>query len=83
MTRRAALTITLIVVLAGLGAGCSQTRTVEFYKTHPALRALKTDKCVAVGTRTDDCRNAVQASFDVLGVPARDGVAITPATAAR
>jgi|GEM_PF-5947613 len=53
--------------------GCSRPRTVHFYRTHPALRALTSDHCISRGSETQDCRNARQASFEALGIAAHDG----------
>jgi hypothetical protein len=71
--RRTVVVCGLLVALACATAGCSQSRSVDFYRTHPAIRALTSDHCVATGSNTQNCRNAKQASFEALGVPAHDG----------
>jgi hypothetical protein len=70
-TRRLAAALAGLLVLAG----CSGTKSVAFYKAHPGWRARVADKCVAQGSRSQNCRNAVQASFEELRIPAHDGVA--------
>jgi hypothetical protein len=76
-TRRLAAALAGLLVLAG----CSGTKSVAFYKAHPGWRARVADKCVAQGSRSQDCRNAVQASFEELHIPAHDGVADVSAPA--
>lgn len=74
----------LPVALVGLllVAGCSSPKSVGFYRNHPAWRARVADRCVSQGSRSTNCRNALQASFEVLGVPAHDGLADLPLSAA-
>jgi hypothetical protein len=54
-------------------AGCSGQRSVGFYRSHPAWRARVADECIATGSQTSNCRNAIQASFDALHIPAHNG----------
>jgi hypothetical protein len=70
-TRRLAAALAGLLVLGG----CSETKSVAFYKAHPGWRARVADKCVAQGSHTQNCRNAVQASFEELHIPAHDGLA--------
>ncbi|MDN4633786.1 EexN family lipoprotein [Sphingomonas sp. PsM26] len=68
-------TFALVVLL--MPVGCSDAKSVGYYKAHAAERGRRLDACVAYADFSRDCRNVRQSEFDLNGTPAHDGVAIT------
>jgi hypothetical protein len=57
---------------------CSDAKPVSYYKGLAAAdRKAKVESCVASGSDSQDCLNARQAEFEVLGITARDGRALS------
>ncbi|SEM73264.1 hypothetical protein SAMN05192583_1029 [Sphingomonas gellani] len=71
MKQVALISITLIL------SGCTQeSRSVSFYREHPAVLDQRLSECVARFDSSEDCRNVKQAFYDREGTPSRNGVTI-------
>jgi hypothetical protein len=70
----AAMAGALAVMVALLA--CSDAKPVSYYKSRPDEREAKVQSCVTSGSQTQDCNNARQAEFEILGIEAKDGRAL-------
>jgi hypothetical protein len=59
-----------------LGA-CAPAKPVGCFRAHDAERRSMINACLADDGLGQNCRNAKQAEFELRGIPARNGEAVT------